>query len=67
MTTLDIAVPSQLMLALVPDLVFMGGAMILLVIAAWFPDSDEHQRNVGIASIIVAGITILLCLTWAGR
>ena len=67
MTTLDIAVPSQLMLALVPDLVFMGGAMILLVIAAWFPDSDEHQRNVGIASIIVAGITILLCLTWVGR
>jgi NADH-quinone oxidoreductase subunit N len=67
MTTLDLAVPSQLMLALVPDLVLIGGAMILLVIAAWFPESDEHQRNVGIASILVAGITILLCLTWVGR
>jgi NADH-quinone oxidoreductase subunit N len=67
MTTLDIAVPSQLMLALVPDLVLMGGAMILLVIAAWFPENDQHQRNVGIASIIVAGVTLVLCLMWVGR
>src|SRR4051812_16646033 len=55
------------MLALVPDLVLIGGAMILLVLAAWAPESDQHQRNVGIASILLAGITILLCLTWTGR
>lgn len=66
-TLLDLAVPSQLMLALVPDLVFMGGAMLLLVYSAWFPDSDKHQRNVGLVSIVLAGVTILLCLTWVGR
>src|SRR5215212_7120744 len=66
-TTLDLAIPSQLTLALVPDLVLMGGAMLLLVWAAWRPDSHEHQRRVGIASIILAGITILVTLQWSGR
>ena len=52
-TTLDVAIPAQLTLALVPDLVLMGGAMMLLLWAAWRPDSDEHQRRVGIASIVL--------------
>jgi len=66
-TTLDVSIPAQLTLALVPDLVLMGGAMVLLLWAAWRPDSQEHQRRVGLASIVLAGITILLTLQWAGR
>jgi NADH-quinone oxidoreductase subunit N len=66
-TNLDLSKPSQLMLALVPDLVLMGGAMILLLWAAWRRDSQAHQRSVGFASIVLAGITLLLCLQFVGR
>jgi NADH-quinone oxidoreductase subunit N len=66
-TTLDLSIPAQLTLALIPDLVLVGGAMILLLFAAWYPESDRHQRAVGIASIILCGITILFALNWAGR
>ena len=66
-TTLDVSIPAQLMTALVPDLVLMGGAMVLLLWAAWQPDSQEHQRRVGLASIVLAGITILITLQWSGR
>jgi NADH-quinone oxidoreductase subunit N len=64
---LDVSVPAQLTLALVPDLVLMGGAMVLLVWAAWRRDSDEHQRTIGMASIVLAGATMLLTLMWAAR
>src|SRR4051794_19532103 len=66
-TTLDLAVPAQLTQALVPDLVLMGGAMLMLLWAAWRPDSQEHQRRVGLASIVLVGITMALTLQWAGR
>ena len=66
-TTLDLSIPAQLSLALVPDLVLMGGAMLLLLWAAWRPDSDAHQRRVGIASIVLSGIVLVLSLAWAGR
>jgi NADH-quinone oxidoreductase subunit N len=66
-TTLDLSVPTQLTLALVPDLVLMGGAMILLLVAAVRRDSQAHQRTVGIASIVLCGITMLLTLNWANR
>ena len=66
-TTLNLAVPADLTLALVPDLALVGGAMALLVWAAWRPDSDRHQRNVGLASILLAALTMLLSLNWAGR
>jgi NADH-quinone oxidoreductase subunit N len=66
-TTLDVTIPSQLTLALVPDLVLMGGAMILLLVAAWRRDSHEHQRTVGMAAIVLCGITMLLALNWANR
>jgi len=64
---LDLAVPAQLTQALVPDLVLMGGSMLMLLWAAWRPDSDRHQRSVGIASIVLAGITMVLTLQWSGR
>jgi NADH-quinone oxidoreductase subunit N len=54
MQPLNLEIPLQLMTALGPDLVLMGGAMILLLWAAWRPESAAHQRNVAIGSIIVA-------------
>ena len=54
MQPLDLSVPAQLMTALGPDLVLIGGAMILLLWAAWRPDSAAHQRAVALASIVVA-------------
>ncbi|MGH7718627.1 MAG: NADH-quinone oxidoreductase subunit N [Gemmatimonadaceae bacterium] len=55
----DLSVPSQLTAALTPDLLLVGGAMLLLLWAAWRPESDEHQRRIGVASIA-------LCLLTAG-
>jgi NADH-quinone oxidoreductase subunit N len=66
-TTLNLADPSQLTLALVPDLVLIGGAMLLLIWAAWRPDGDRHQRNVGLGCILLSAVTMLLVLNWAGR
>jgi NADH-quinone oxidoreductase subunit N len=65
--TLDVTIPWQLMLALVPDLVLMGGSMVLLLWAAWRKESHAHQRAVGLASIILAVITLFLCLKWVGQ
>ena len=41
----DLAVPSQLSAALLPDLVLSGGAMLLLLYAAWQPASARHGRS----------------------
>ena len=57
---LDLAIPAQLSFALLPDLVLMGGAMLLLIWAAWRPESVRHQRAVGTASIILLVITAVL-------
>ncbi|HWJ22495.1 MAG TPA: NADH-quinone oxidoreductase subunit N [Gemmatimonadaceae bacterium] len=53
----DLSVPSQLSWALLPDLVLAGGAMLLLVYAAWRPASAAHQRRVGVASIALMLVT----------
>ena len=55
--SLDLSIPSQLSFALLPDLVLMGGAMLLLIWAAWRPESVKHQRAVGAACIILLLIT----------
>ncbi|MGH7618919.1 MAG: NADH-quinone oxidoreductase subunit N [Gemmatimonadaceae bacterium] len=67
MTPLNLSLPADLALALVPDLVLVGGAMLLLVWAAWSPDSHGHQRRVGLASIVIAGLTMVLCFAWFDR
>jgi NADH-quinone oxidoreductase subunit N len=59
----DLSVPSQLMSALGPDLLLMGGAMILLLWAAWRPESDAHQRNIGVASIVLC-ITVIVAIAF---
>src|SRR3954469_16188377 len=58
MSPLDLSVPSSLMMAIIPELVIMGGAMILLLWAGWKKDSEEHQRNIGAASLVLAALTI---------
>src|SRR5487761_2434317 len=57
MPPFDLSVPSQMMAALGPDLVLMGGAMLLLLWAAWRPASVAHQRSVGVASLALTVIT----------
>lgn len=57
--TLDLMVPSQLTFALGPDLLLMGGAMILLLWSAWRPESETLQRQIGVASIILCVSTAL--------
>lgn len=66
-TTLDLSVPGQLSLALLPDLLLMAGAMILLVFAAWRRESQEHQRSVGLASIVLCLITVGAIAFWSNR
>jgi NADH-quinone oxidoreductase subunit N len=38
----------------------MGGAMLLLLWAGWRRESDEHQRNVGVLSIVLCVITMIV-------
>jgi NADH-quinone oxidoreductase subunit N len=55
----DLSVPSQLTMALGPDLLLMVGAFILLLWSAWGPESAERQRAVGIASMVLALLTLV--------
>src|SRR5258706_4601607 len=57
MRTLDLANSGQLMLALLPELVLMGGAMLVLLWAGWKRESDDHQRSIGWASLALLVIT----------
>jgi NADH-quinone oxidoreductase subunit N len=59
----DVSVPSQLMSALGPDLLLMGGAMILLLWSAWKPESDALQRNIGVASIALC-VTVIIAIAF---
>ena len=60
MRTFDLAIPSQLMAALFPDLLFIGGAMVLLLFAVWRRESAEHQRLVGLLSIALTVVTLVV-------
>ena len=63
MNTFDLAIPSHLTAALLPDLLLMGGAMLLLLYAVWRPESLAHQRQVGLLSIVLAVVT-LVAVVW---
>jgi NADH-quinone oxidoreductase subunit N len=54
----DLSRPLELTAALTPDLVLIVGAMILVVAAAWRPDSASRQRAIGWASIVVTLLAI---------
>jgi NADH-quinone oxidoreductase subunit N len=60
---LDLSLPGDLSRALAPDLVLMGGAMLLLLWSAWRPDSAAHQRSVGVLSIVLS-ILVLAGVVW---
>ena len=60
---LDLSLPGDLSRALTPDLVMMGGAMLLLLWAAWRPDSAAHQRSVGMLSIALS-VLVLAGVVW---
>lgn len=55
----DLSIPSHLGAALLPDLLFMGGAMLLLLFAVWRRESARHQRRVGVASIALCVATLV--------
>ena len=55
----DLAIPSQLSAALLPDLLLMVGAMALLLWAVWRRESAAHQRNVGVLSIGLCVATLV--------
>ena len=59
MSPLDLTIPSQLSFALIPDLLLMGGAMILLLWAAWRPEGVRHQRAIGAACIALIVLTVV--------
>lgn len=65
----DLSQPLQLTAALIPDLVLMVGAMILVVAAAWRPDSEAHQRTTGWASLVVTVLALIAVIYFllAGR
>ena len=52
MHVFTLANPLELTKALAPDLFFMGGAMLLLLVAVWRRESRNHQRLVGAMSVI---------------
>ncbi|NUQ11732.1 MAG: NADH-quinone oxidoreductase subunit N [Gemmatimonadaceae bacterium] len=56
---LNLARPGELSLAIAPDLVLCGGAMLLLLYAAWRPESVAHQRRVGVGAMAVALATLV--------
>ncbi|MBI3566823.1 MAG: NADH-quinone oxidoreductase subunit N [Gemmatimonadetes bacterium] len=61
----DLLIPSQLMGAMTPDLLLMGGAMVMMLVAAWRTESDDHQRTVGWGSLVVLAATLGAVLWFA--
>jgi NADH-quinone oxidoreductase subunit N len=57
--TFDLSRPGQLTAALGPDLLLMSGAMLLLLLAGWRRESDQHQRNIGILSMALCIFTMV--------
>ena len=58
----DLSIPAHLTAALLPDLILMGGAMLLLLWAVWRRESATHQRSVGVLSIGLCVATLVAVL-----
>jgi len=52
------------MSAFAPDILLMAGAMVLLLWAAWGPESESRQRSIGVASIMLC-ITVMVAIGFA--
>ena len=59
----DLSIPSHLTTALGPDLILMAGAMLLLLWSAWKPESDQLQKNIGVASIVLC-VTVIIAIAF---
>ena len=55
----DLSLPRDLTLALAPDLLLFAGAIVLMLWAAWRPESDRHQRAVGVASLVLTAAVLV--------
>jgi NADH-quinone oxidoreductase subunit N len=53
----DLSIPSQLAGALIPDLILVIGAMLLLLVAVWGPESMARARLTGMLAIGVCFAT----------
>ena len=62
MRVYDLAIPSHLTAALLPELILMVGAMALLLWAVWRAESAAHQRSVGVLSIALCVATLIAVL-----
>jgi len=63
----NLSIPAQLTAALGPDLLLLGGAMVLMLAAAWGRDSNERQRSVGMGSLILLGVVLGFVVWTASR
>lgn len=64
---LDLSVPAELMIALLPEIVLTVGILFLVLWSAWRPASAAHQRQVGILSLAVSVITLGVVIWCAVR
>ena len=62
LVTLDLSRPMDLSRAIAPELLLCVGAMIMLLYAAWRPESEAHQRRVGFGSMVVGVLTLIAVL-----
>jgi NADH-quinone oxidoreductase subunit N len=60
----NLAIPSHLTAALLPDLLLIGGAMLLLLFAVWRRESREHQRTIGVLSIGLCVVTLVAVILY---
>jgi len=63
----DLGIPGQLTLALAPDLMLLGGAMALMLVAAWGPESAARQRTVGIGALVLCVAVLAMVIAVAIR
>jgi NADH-quinone oxidoreductase subunit N len=65
---LDLSRPMDLSRAIAPELLLCAGAMVLLLYAAWRPESEAHQRRVALGSMAVALLTLVavIAMRWLG-
>ncbi len=65
--TFDLMQPAQLFGALLPDVLLIAGSIILMLYSAWQPESQRHQRSVGIAALALIAATLVTTLYMAFR
>ena len=57
--------PTDLIYGLGPEILLTIGAMVLLIFAAWRPETAAHSRNVAIASMVLTLAVLAMVLFYA--